>query len=80
MNCESFNHQTVKPYTFVPVHGIFTTVERPLQIDPFMQNKPNFRKAKMNVTTFKSMNYEQRTMNDANKNKPNSNPISESPK
>ena len=25
----------------------------------------------MNVTTFKTMNYEQRTMNDANKNKPN---------
>jgi len=40
-----------------------------------MQNKPNFRKAKMNVSAVKSMNYEQITMNNANKNKPNSNPI-----
>jgi len=29
----------------------------------------------MNVTTFKTMNYEQITMNNPNKNKPNSNPI-----
>ena len=28
-----------------------------------MQNKPNFRKAKMNVTSVKTMNYEQLTMN-----------------
>jgi len=35
------------------------------------QNKPNLLNAQMNVTTFKTMNYEQRTMNDANKNKPN---------
>jgi hypothetical protein len=55
--------------------GIFTLVKNPLQIAHFMQNKPNFQKPKMNVTTVKTMNYEQRTMNDANKNKPNSNPI-----
>jgi len=30
----------------------------------------------MNVSAVKTMNYEQITMNDANKNKPNSNPIS----
>jgi hypothetical protein len=42
----------------------------------FMQNKPNLRKAQMNVTSFITKNYEQLTMNYANKNKPNSKPIS----
>ncbi len=36
----------------------------------FMQNKPNFQKAKMNVSSAITMNYEQLTMNYANKNKP----------
>jgi len=36
-----------------------------------MQNKPNFQKAQMNVSSVKTMNYEQITMNNANKNKPN---------
>jgi len=40
-----------------------------------MQNKPNFQKSQMNVNTFVTMNYEQRTMNYEIKNKPNSNPI-----
>jgi len=37
----------------------------------FMQNKPNFRKAEMNISPVKTMNYEQLTINYANKNKPN---------
>ena len=37
----------------------------------FMQNKPNFRKAEMNITPVKTMNYEQRTMNYFMQNKPN---------
>jgi len=40
-----------------------------------MQNKPNFRKTKMNISPVKTMNYEQLTTNYANKNKPNSKPI-----
>ena len=40
-----------------------------------MQNKPNFRKAKMNASSAITMNYEQLTMNYANKNKPKTNPI-----
>jgi len=40
-----------------------------------MQNKANFRKSQMNVSPVKTMNYEQLTMNYANKNKPNSKPI-----
>jgi len=39
--------------------------------DCFMQNKPNLLNAQMNVTSVKTMNYEQITMNNANKNKPN---------
>jgi len=52
-----------------------TDDERSLQNHLFMQNKPNFRKSQMNVNTFITMNYEQRTMNYEIKNKPNSNPI-----
>ncbi len=40
------------------------------------QNKPNLLNAQMNVNTVITMNYEQITLNNANKNKPNSNPIS----
>jgi len=41
----------------------------------FMQNKANFQKSQMNVSTVITMNYEQRTMNDEIKNKANSKPI-----
>jgi len=54
---------------------LFTTVESALQIDPFLTNKANFRKAKMNVSSSITMNYEQKTMNYANKNKANTKPI-----
>ena len=40
-------------------------------MNSFMQNKPNFPDAQMNITSVKTMNYEQITMNNANKNKPN---------
>jgi len=36
-----------------------------------MQNKANLLDAQMNVSSVKTMNYEQITMNNANKNKPN---------
>ncbi len=41
----------------------------------FMQNKANLMGAQMNVNPVKTMNYEQITMNNDDKNKPNSNPI-----
>ena len=41
-----------------------------------MQNKPNLPNAQMNVTSVKTMNYEQKTMNYANKKQTQSNPIS----
>jgi len=37
----------------------------------FMQNKANFLRTQMNLSSLKTMNYEQITMNNANKNKPN---------
>ncbi len=52
----------------------FTTVERPLQIRPFMQNKPNFQKAKMNVNSFITKDYRKNDAFAVQKNKPNSNP------
>ena len=52
-----------------------TTVESALQNHLFMQNKPNFQKSQINVSTVITMNYEQRTMNDEIKNKANSKPI-----
>jgi len=55
--------------------GIFTLVESALQIRPFMQNEPNFRKAKMNVYTVITKDYERNDIFAVQKNKPNSNPI-----
>jgi len=40
-----------------------------------MQNKPNFRKAKMNVNSLITMNYKNYIPLAGYKNKPNSNPI-----
>ncbi len=40
-----------------------------------MQNKANLPNTQMTVTSAKTIDYEQITMNNANKNKPNSNPI-----
>ncbi len=45
-----------------------------------MQNKPNFRKAKMNVNSFITKDYRKIDDFAVRINKPNSNPISEKPK
>jgi len=50
------------------------------ELQTIMQNKPNFRKPKMNLTSVKAMNYEQITMNNANKKQTQSNPISKAKK
>ena len=42
----------------------------------FMQNKPNFQKAKMNVNSLITTDYENKWQRKVRKNKPNSNPIS----
>ena len=51
-----------------------TTVENPLQIDPFMQNKPNVKYAQINVSSFITSKYVKVDNWWNQKNKPNSNP------
>jgi len=41
----------------------------------FMQNKPNFRKAQMNVNPYNTRYYENKSNWTLSENKPNSNPI-----
>ncbi|GAI37054.1 unnamed protein product, partial [marine sediment metagenome] len=53
----------------------FTTVEKPLQISLFMQNKANFQKSQMNVNKAITRDYENETLGKRGKNKPNTNPI-----
>jgi hypothetical protein len=54
--------------------GIFTLVKSPLQIRPFMQNKANFRKSQVNVTSFITKDYENKSNWTLGENKPNTNP------
>ena len=52
-----------------------TSVEKPLQINLFMQSKPNFRKSQMNVSILLQMDYENKRNWTIGQSKPNSNPI-----
>ena len=60
---------------YVPIRHTSTSVENPLQIDLFMQNKPNFRKSQMNVNIYNTKDYENISDWTLGQNKPNSNPI-----
>jgi hypothetical protein len=51
-----------------------TTVERALQIHPFLTNKANFRKSQVNVTNLLTMNYGKMDTWSNEKNKANSKP------
>jgi len=53
----------------------FTTVVSALQIAPFMQNEPNFRKSQMNVNKVLSKDYENKDTWWSGKNEPKTNPI-----
>ena len=44
-----------------------------------MQNKPNFQKAQMNVTSLITVAYEYKYNSTLGENKPNTNPISQKP-
>ncbi len=58
-----------------------TSVENPLQINLFMQNKPNFQKSQMNVSSVITRDYENKRNWTLGESKPNSNPIqTQSPK
>ena len=52
-----------------------TTVVSALQIAHFMQNKPNFQKAKFYINKEMAMDYDKKDTWWSGKNKPNSNPI-----
>ncbi len=56
-----------------------TSVENPLQINLFMQNKPNFAKAQMNINVYSTMDYENKHNWTLGQNKSNSNPIKPCP-
>ena len=60
-------------------HGAFgtisTTVERALQIHPFLTNKANFQKVKLSVKRYNTADYAKRTLGESGKNKANSKPI-----
>ncbi len=54
------NHREPKienPVIYVPI-GPSTSVEDPLQINLFMQNKPNFKFAQINVNSYMKSIYE----------------------
>ncbi len=51
-----------------------TSVENPLQINLFMQSKPNFRKSQMNVNIYNTTDYENISDWTIGQSKPNSNP------
>jgi hypothetical protein len=55
--------------------GISTSVEMPLQINLFMQSKPNFQKSQMNANVYNTTDYERKRDWTLGESKPNSNPI-----
>jgi len=74
----------LKPINFRSPRGEQSKIN---QFESIMQNKPNFRKAQMNVTSLYTKDYENKRLADAAKTKPiqtqykaNSNPIPEMPK
>ncbi len=56
-------------------NGPSTSVENPLQINLFMQSKPNFRKSQMNLKFCKQTAYENKRNWTLGQSKPNSKPI-----
>jgi len=61
-------------FTLHEIRKSSTIVECIRQISFFMQNEPNFPDTQMNVTSYNTRNYEQRTMNYEHKNEPKTNP------
>ncbi len=69
-----FNQRNQRLINYLHAFGIFTTVERALQIRLFMQNKPNLPKAQRNVSTIITKDYENKTLGEHGKNEPKTNP------
>ena len=57
--------------SYLPAYkAVSTNVENPLQIGPFLQNKPNFRKSQMNVSDYITREYANWTLGEHGINKP----------
>ncbi len=63
------------PVIYVPISHLYICREPSTNQLLFMQNKPNFQDAQMNVSTFSQMDYENLSDWTLGQNKPNSNPI-----
>ena len=68
-------HKSLTPDLWPLIPVLSTTVERALQIRPFLTNKANFRKTQMNVNKVLTKDYEQMNTWSSGKNKANSKPI-----
>jgi len=62
------------PVIYVPIRHTSTTVENPLQIDLFMQNKPNSPNVQIYISIYYIKDYQNFIPLAGYKNKPNSNP------
>ena len=78
MNLDHLNFDIVSNFvlriSYFAGLGIFTLVERSLQIRLFMQNEPNFRKSQMNVTDLLTRDYDKMDTWSIEKNEPKTNP------
>ncbi len=63
------------PVIYVPIRHLYICREPSTNQLLFMQNKPNFAKAKMNINIYHTKAYNNETAFRRGKNKPNSNPI-----
>jgi len=61
-------------------HLPFTSVENPLQIDLFMQNKPNSLNVQIYINIYDTKTYKNKTASGSRKKQTQSNPISKMPK
>jgi len=76
----SYPLYAVRYISFCPLPSVFcrlfsTTVERALQIHPFLTNKANFRKSQINVSDLLIREYEQMYTWSIGKNKAKTNPM-----
>ena len=69
-----FNQHNPRLMNYLHALGIFTTVEKSLQIAPFMQNEPNFRKSQMYINKVLTKDYEEMDTWSIGKNEPKTNP------
>jgi len=69
-----FNQRNQRLMNYLRAFGIFTLVKMSLQINLFMQNKPNFRKSQMNVSNYITKVYEKMDTWWSGKNEPKTNP------